>query len=78
MAALNKQVSAAEYRRLALEASALAAASQLERVREKHELAAERWGILAEADELPRIGHVRPPAPRVPPDPRKSAQYPQG
>jgi hypothetical protein len=51
---LNKQVRAAEYRRLALEAAALAAASPLDQVRAKHELAAETWRGLAAIDELPR------------------------
>jgi hypothetical protein len=64
-AALSRQVRAAEYRRLALDASTLAQASALPRVREKHELAAERWGALAAVDELPVVAPVRAPAPRV-------------
>jgi hypothetical protein len=50
---LHKQVRAAEYRRLSGQASALAESSTLENVREKHELAAERWATLAALDEDP-------------------------
>jgi hypothetical protein len=43
----RRQVQADEYRARALGASTLAADSSLERVREKHELAATRWLALA-------------------------------
>jgi hypothetical protein len=43
----RRQVQADEYRAKALNASTLAADSSLERVREKHELAAARWLALA-------------------------------
>jgi hypothetical protein len=48
---LQRQVRAAEYRRLSGQASALAEGSTLENVREKHEIAAERWAALAALDE---------------------------
>jgi len=48
---LQRQVRALEYRRLSLQASALAASSTLENVREKHEVAATRWAALAALDE---------------------------
>jgi cell division protein FtsL len=44
---------AAEYRRLALEADTLGAASPLPHVREKHEKAAETWMALAEREGRP-------------------------
>jgi hypothetical protein len=47
----KKQIKADEYRRLAREASAVAHASGLENVRQKHELAAARWTSLAEQEE---------------------------
>jgi len=47
----KKQIKAGEYRRLACEALALASASGLDNVREKHELAAARWNDLAEQEE---------------------------
>jgi len=47
-AQLKRQAKADEYRIRALGASALAAGSILERVREKHELAAASWLALAE------------------------------
>jgi len=50
---LHRQVRAAEYRRLSDQASALAESSTLENVREKHEIAAERWATLAALDEDP-------------------------
>ena len=50
----------AEYRRLALEASALGAASSLPHVREKHEKAAETWAALAEMEALLSPGHLAP------------------
>jgi hypothetical protein len=62
---LNRQIRAAEYRRLALEASTAARASALPNVREKHELAAERWGRLAALDEVPIVGRVKAPMPRL-------------
>jgi hypothetical protein len=46
---------AAEYRRLALEANALGAASLLPHVRAKHEKAAETWTALAEKEERPSL-----------------------
>jgi hypothetical protein len=48
---LQRQVRAAEYRRLSDQASALAAGSPLWNVREKHEVAAARWAELAALDE---------------------------
>ena len=47
----KRDVRAAEYRRLADAASALAQSSPLFHVREKHERAAERWTALAVLDE---------------------------
>ena len=44
---LNRAAKAEEYRARALGASALAAASSLEHVREKHVVAASRWLALA-------------------------------
>jgi len=43
----KRRVRAREYRALALGASTLAAASALDQVRQKHELAAARWLALA-------------------------------
>jgi cell division protein FtsL len=40
-----------EYRRLAAEATALADASSLDHVREKHEMAAIQWATLAATEE---------------------------
>lgn len=54
MSAIKRQIRAAEYRDLAQQSSALAAASPLEHVREKHEQAAARWSLLAAMDESPR------------------------
>jgi hypothetical protein len=51
IAALKRQVKAAEYRDRASEASVLAGASALAHVREKHELAAARWIQLATLTE---------------------------
>ena len=51
----KKQIKAEEYRRLACDASALARASELDNVREKHELAAAQWTSLAEHEE--RVPH---------------------
>jgi len=48
---LQRQIRAAEYRRLSAQASALAQVSTLENIREKHEVAAERWATLAALDE---------------------------
>ena len=50
-ATLKRQTRAAEYHGRALEASALAEASPLDRVREKHEAAAARWRELASLSE---------------------------
>jgi hypothetical protein len=47
----KNQIRADEYRRLAGEASALAQASGLDNVRDKHELAAAQWTALAEQME---------------------------
>ena len=47
----KKRIKAEEYRRLACDASALARASELDNVREKHELAAAQWTSLAEHEE---------------------------
>ena len=49
----NRDVRAVEYRRLATAAQALADASPLDHVREKHERAASTWAALAELDERP-------------------------
>ncbi len=49
----NRQDRAAEYRRQAIAASALARSSELAGVREKHEHAAARWTALAVLDEEP-------------------------
>ncbi len=49
--ALRRQIQATEYRGRAADASALAAASPLDHVREKHEMAAARWRALAELNE---------------------------
>jgi len=49
----KRQDRAAEYRRLAQAADALADASSLDHVREKHEQASARWAELAELDERP-------------------------
>ncbi|HEY3800456.1 MAG TPA: hypothetical protein VGL58_19055 [Caulobacteraceae bacterium] len=51
MTTLKRQARAAEYRDLALAATALAEASGLDHVREKHERAAARWSELAALDE---------------------------
>ncbi len=50
----RKQTRADEYRRLADVATALAEASPLDNVREKHELAAEKWTNLAKLDDRVR------------------------
>jgi hypothetical protein len=47
----DRQLRAAEYRELASAARALADASPLAHVREKHEEAAARWTALAALDE---------------------------
>lgn len=57
---LKRQVKAAEYRARALDASAHAEASMLDRVREKHEVAADRWRHLAALNE----GDAALPGPR--------------
>jgi len=49
----NRDVRAVEYRRLATAALAMADASALAHVREKHEHAAATWAALAELDERP-------------------------
>ncbi|HUO23078.1 MAG TPA: hypothetical protein VMU59_11235 [Caulobacteraceae bacterium] len=52
----KKEIRAVEYRRLAAAAGALAEASPLANVREKHELAAAQWTALAVLDErLPQF-----------------------
>lgn len=51
---MQKHLRAAEFRRLAMEATALAEGSTLTNVRQKHELAAERWASLATKDEEDR------------------------
>lgn len=51
IAVLKRQVKAAEYRDRASDASALASASVLDHVREKHETAAARWIQLAALNE---------------------------
>lgn len=53
MPARSRLDRAAEYRRQAIAASALAQSSQLIGVREKHEHAAARWTALALIDEEP-------------------------
>lgn len=60
---LKSQIKANEYRGRALDASALAEASPLERVREKHELAAATWTELAALQERVGLSHdLHPPA----------------
>jgi len=58
--ALKRRIQATEYRGRALDASALAAASLLDHVREKHETAAARWQALAALNEsddsAPQLG----------------------
>jgi len=49
----KRQLRAAEYRRLADNASTLAQGAALGHVREKHEVAAARWRVLAASDERP-------------------------
>ena len=51
----TKQDRALEYRGRALEASTLAKAAVLDRVRERHEAAAARWGDLAQLNEREAI-----------------------
>ena len=59
-----------EYRRLALEATAHAQASGLDRVREIHEQAAARWSALALREE--GIGQdARPPLILIPMEPEQ-------
>jgi hypothetical protein len=48
---LIREVKAAEYHCRALEATVLAETSILDRVREKHEVAAARWRVLAALNE---------------------------
>jgi hypothetical protein len=61
---LKRQIQAAEYRDRALAASALAAASLLDRVREKHEEAAARWwSLVALSERDRRIIHLPAPGP---------------
>jgi hypothetical protein len=54
MSAIKRQNRAVQYRDLAEKSAALAAASPLDHVREKHEMAALRWAVLAAMDESPR------------------------
>jgi hypothetical protein len=56
----KRDVRAAEYRRLATAAGALAEATPLPHVREKHETAAARWTELAILDEQPTSMPLRP------------------
>lgn len=72
---LKRQAKAAEYHALALDASALAAASLLDRVREKHETAADRWRRLAalnEGDLASRRTALHAPAPTTKPEPEET------
>jgi hypothetical protein len=55
----QRNVRAAEYRRLAENATLLAEGSTLEHVREKHQRAAATWASLAELDEQP--SSIAPP-----------------
>jgi hypothetical protein len=48
---LRSQARAADYRTKAKAASALAGASALQQVRERHELAASTWRALAKSEE---------------------------
>jgi hypothetical protein len=60
---LKSHIKADEYRGRAIDSAALAEASVLDRVREKHELAAARWTELAGLQERIRLSaHLRPPA----------------
>lgn len=61
----TKHDRAAEYRRLATAAEALADASTLDHVREKHLQAAATWTSLALMDERPSLRPAAPPAARV-------------
>lgn len=63
-AMLKAELKAAEYRSRAQEASALADASLLERVREKYEVAAARWTDLALLNER-QSRAPRPPTPGI-------------
>lgn len=54
-----------EYRRLAADATALAAASTLDHVREKHETAALQWTTLAASEEERRPAGAAPVIPRA-------------
>jgi hypothetical protein len=51
MSVVKRRMMTAEYRELARQASALAAASPLDNVREKHEQAALQWTALAELND---------------------------
>ena len=64
---LAREVRAAAYHCRALEASDLAAASLLDRVREKHEVAAARWRLLAAMNERadPVLAHKREETPCI-------------
>jgi hypothetical protein len=58
-AALPRGAAAAAYHAKALEATAEAEASVLDRVREKHEVAAARWRALATLHERGALGLAR-------------------
>ncbi len=47
----NHHIRADEYRARAAEAALASAATKLDQVREKHDLAGQRWTVLAEAEE---------------------------
>ena len=61
---INRHSRAAEYQRLALQASELAEASDLDHVRQKHRLAAATWNALAAGDtrapRAPATAHLTP------------------
>jgi hypothetical protein len=65
-AALSRETTAAVYHSRALEAAAQAEACVLDRVREKHEVAAARWRALAALHERGALGLIvsAPAAPR--------------
>jgi hypothetical protein len=59
-ARLAREATTAAYRLRAQEAAAQAEASSLDRVREKHEIAATRWRPLAELNEAGGSSRIAP------------------
>jgi len=56
---LKSQTRAANYHAKASDAAALAASSELQRVRELHELAASRWAQLADLEDRRTVSLAR-------------------